>query len=127
MLRAWGMNTPTIGPDVPNTGAAARVVELALGVWLFLSAFVWPHSQAETINAWIVGALAIVFAVVALLGESRAQYLNTALAIWLFLSAFVLPAIHTGTLWNNVLVAIVLFAVSLVPGGKRSLLALRYT
>jgi hypothetical protein len=43
------------------------------------------------------------------------RYLNTLLAIWLFISAWALPSRSPGTIWNNVLVAIAIFIVSLVP------------
>ena len=45
------------------------------------------------------------------------RYLNTLLAIWLFISAWALPTTQVGTVWNNVLVAIAVFIVSLVPSG----------
>ncbi|MGH7271714.1 MAG: hypothetical protein ACREJ3_14885, partial [Polyangiaceae bacterium] len=46
------------------------------------------------------------------------RYLNTILAIWLFISAWSLPAQSVGTIWNNVLVAIAIFIVSLASSGS---------
>jgi hypothetical protein len=92
------------------------MVNLALGVWLFISAFAWPHAQAQLTNTWILGVLCVIFAIVAM-AVPAARYLNTALSIWLFVSAWVLPSLNTATLWNNVLVAIAIFIVSLVPSG----------
>jgi hypothetical protein len=43
-----------------------------------------------------------------------ARYLNTVLAVWLFISAWALPTLSIATVWNNVLVAIAIFVVSLV-------------
>ena len=93
-------------------GLAARVVNLVLGVWLFVSAFAWTHGKAQMTNTWILGVLAVIFALIAT-RVPKASYLNTALAVWLFISAFALPRMHQGTAWNNVLVAIVMFFVSL--------------
>jgi hypothetical protein len=66
-------------------------------------------------NTWILGVLEVIFALVAIFGVGQARYLNSLLAIWLFVSAWVLPSVNVGTIWNNVIVAIVTFALSLVP------------
>lgn len=93
---------------------APRAINIVLGVWLFISAFIWPHSAGQLTNTWIVGALCAAFAVIAL-WVHEIRYLNTALAVWLFISAWALPRLSIGTLWNNVLVAIAIFVVSLMP------------
>jgi hypothetical protein len=100
------------GPAV--RGTSPRIINVVLGVWLFISAFLWPHTQAQMTNTWIVGVLCVVFALVAM-AVPGVRYLNTLLAIWLFISAWALPTMSTGTIWNNVLVAIALFILSLVP------------
>lgn len=97
-------------------GAAPRIINVILGVWLFISAFVWPHTQAQMTNTWILGVLCVVFALVAM-AVPWVRYFNTLLAIWLFISAWALPTVSVGTIWNNVLVAIAVFIVSLVPSG----------
>jgi hypothetical protein len=108
-------------------GRIARGVNVALGIWLFISAFVWDHTPAERTNTWILGVLCFVFALIAL-STSPARWLNTALAIWLFISVWALPHHNLGTMWNNALVAIVVFVLSLVPGaGERRPFAKRAT
>jgi hypothetical protein len=104
------------GPAV--RGASPRILNAILGVWLFISAFLWPHAQAQTTNTWIVGVLAVVFALVAM-AVPWVRYFNTLLAIWLFISAWALPTLHAGTIWNNVLVSIAMFIVSLVPNSPQ--------
>ncbi len=96
----------------------ARLINVLLGVWLFISAFLWPHTYEQMTNTWILGVLCVVFALIAM-RVPQARYLNTALAVWLFISAFALPRATTGTLWNNILVAIAIFVVSLAPSGAR--------
>lgn len=96
----------------------ARAVNVVLGVWLFISAFVWRHSPQQLTNTWILGVLCVAFALIAI-AVPEARYLNTALAVWLFISAFVLPRVSLGTVWNNALVAVAIFYVSLVPTGAR--------
>ena len=95
-------------------GAPPRIINVILGIWLFVSAFIWPHSRAQLTNTWILGVLCVLFALVAM-ALPWARYLNTLLAIWLFISAWALPTVSAGTIWNNVLVAIAVFIVSLVP------------
>ncbi len=101
----------------------ARYLNVLLGVWLFISAFIWDHSSAERTNTWILGVLCVVFALIAM-SAPTARWLNTALSIWLFISVWALPHHVLGTMWNNALVAIAIFVLSLVPGsGERVPLA----
>jgi hypothetical protein len=111
---ALPVETPT--PRVPPAvrGASPRIVTIALGVWLFLSAFLWTHTQAQLTNTWVVGVLCVIFALISM-AVPWVRYLNTLLAIWLFISAWALPTASSGTIWNNVLVAIAMFVASLMP------------
>ncbi len=110
-----------------TSSGVARGINLLLGVWLFISAFVWDHSMAERTNTWILGVLCAVFALIAM-STSTARWLNTALAIWLFISVWALPHHTLATMWNNAIVAILVFALSLVPGeGERGLATHRAT
>jgi hypothetical protein len=106
------MVAPHRAPTSPTD--AARLFNAALGVWLVISAFAWPHTPAQRTNAWIVGVLAFVISLAAA-SALRLRFLNTILAVWLFISAFALPRISSGTLWNNVLVSIAIFVTSLMP------------
>jgi hypothetical protein len=101
------------GPNAIR-GAKPSIINVILGVWLFISAFAWPHTHAQMTNTWICGVLCVLFALVAM-AVPWVRYLNTILAIWLFISAWALPSASPGTIWNNVLVAIAMFIVSLVP------------
>ncbi len=93
---------------------SARLANIILGAWLFISAFMWQHSAAQYTNAWVVGLL---IAAVAIIGfwAPQVRYVNTALAAWLFISAWALPHDNRGTVWNHALVAIAVFAISLIP------------
>jgi len=103
----------------------ARGINLILGIWLFISAFIWNHTVAERTNTWILGVLCVVFALIAM-STPTARWLNTALAVWLFISVWALPHTSLGTMWNNALVAIAVFLLSLVPGaGERPLATTR--
>lgn len=91
------------------------LVSLALGLWLFVSAFLWPHTESQYHSAWIVGALATVVAAAAT-QIPAARWGNTGLGLWTLMSVFILPTLHEATFWNHLLVGLALFAVSLVPG-----------
>jgi hypothetical protein len=87
---------------------APNVLAAALGVWLVVAAFAWPHSNGQRATEWVVGAL--VFA--SSLGASRlagARYLTMLLAAWLFIAAFTVTGTSAFARWNDVVVAVLLF------------------
>ena len=92
----------------------SRYWNIVLGLWLFISAFVWPHSQAQLTNTWIMGVIVVVAAAVSL-RVPGARYVNTVVGAWLIISAFALPRISTGTTWNNFIVGILVLLLSLAP------------
>ena len=92
----------------------ARYLNVVLGVWLFISDFLWRHSHAQFTNTWIMGIVVAVVAVIAM-SVFVARYFNTIAGAWLIISGFALPRVTGGTAWNNVLVGIAVFLVSLVP------------
>jgi hypothetical protein len=102
--------------SIPASRSLARAISIALGVWLFISAFVWAHSAAAQANTWVVGVLIVIIAVWSLFVPS-ARFANSLLALWLFFSTIVIPHASAATLWNNVIASIVLFFVSLIPSG----------
>jgi hypothetical protein len=89
-------------------------VNLILGAWLFLSAFLWSHTAADRVNDWAVGLAIVVFAVIAL-SNPAVRWVNTVLGGWLIVSGFALPHVHWGTRWNEVIVGLLVVFVSIVP------------
>jgi hypothetical protein len=98
-----------------------RVLDLGLGLWLMVSAFLWPHGAPQAINAVVVGAALAAVALVRRGGEDRARHASTALALWLFGANIVLPGTTLATAWNHALVAVLVFLVSLAPARRRRL------
>jgi hypothetical protein len=96
------------------TSNTARVINLLLGAWLLVSAFVWHHTPAEYTNTLIVGGLIVLVALLAL-AYRPLRYANLILAFWLFLSALLVTQ-SAATAWNNGLVAVAVFLLSLVTG-----------
>ncbi len=97
---------------------SARYLNIALGIWLVVSSYLWPHSSAQFANLWIAGLLVARFAAVAITAP-RVRFFNSAVGIWLILSPFLLSRLSTATTWNNVLVGVVITLASLV-GPARS-------
>lgn len=99
------------------TGTWARYANIILGIWLFISAFVWAHGSAQMTNTWICGILAVGFALLTLASPGF-RFANMLLGIWLFISAFALPRVSSGTVVNNAIVGALLFLFALVPEVK---------
>lgn len=95
-------------------GYSTRWLNIAVGVWLFVSAFIWAHSYAQFTNTWIIGIVTVVLAAIAMQID-QIRYLTAALAIWLFISTWALPTHMAGTVWNNILSAIAMFVIALAP------------
>jgi hypothetical protein len=105
-------------PMPASSNDSPRLLEILVCIWLIISAFAWPHTVAHMTNTWIIGVIGSVVALVALFADARLRYINTALAVWLFISVWALPGARPGTIWNNVIVAVVLFLSSLsMPAG----------
>jgi hypothetical protein len=86
---------------------SARTITAALGIWLFSSAFLWPHSEVQFRTAWIVGVLAVIGAVASLQGVRGARFVDVALGGWLLVSA-VGWASDAATFWNHIFVGLAL-------------------
>lgn len=101
----------------PRDGLWARALNLLLGSWILVSAFAWEHGAAQT-SAALVGYFSSIASVAAMLSP-KARRCNALLSAWLFLSAWLLPHAHAAARWNEALVAIAMFSLSLVPGHSR--------
>lgn len=97
-----------------NDRTAVRWINLALGIWLFVSAFAWPHTHQQYVNALIVGTLYTAIAAVAL-HAPQVRFLNVALSLWLAFSAHLFPTLHATTSWNSLIVALLVLVVTLMP------------
>jgi hypothetical protein len=106
---------PSMQPIRNSTmGNSARSANFVLGIWLFISGFIWPHTPASQTNTCIVGLLIVAVAAIAST-MPQARWCNTILAVWLFISTFAIRHVSTSTVWNNLIVAVLVFLLSLVP------------
>jgi hypothetical protein len=106
------MDHPAMRPF--GSSPRVRLVNAALGAWLFVSAFLWPHVGAIAFSTWLTGLLVAASALMAIWAPA-ARWLTTILAVWLLLTAVFFPHASGLTAIHDGLVAIAMFVVSLVP------------
>jgi hypothetical protein len=92
-----------------------RYLNVFLGIWLVLSAFLWPHSSGQFWNAISVGFLVAALALLASETLPEARYVNTILGAWLIISAFTMHAASAGTIWNHFVVGLTVAVCSVFP------------
>lgn len=100
----------------PLHGCWPRYASALLGAWLIISAFAWSHAPALRTDTWLVGALIVTFALSAVI-SGPLRLVNAALAIWLLFSTFMFRQLAMGTLWNNAIVAVLVFVLAMIPNG----------
>jgi hypothetical protein len=94
---------------------SARIFNVLLGTWLFLSAFAWPHTAAQGVVTMAAGALTVVTALVSIY-YARVRYLTALLAVLLFVASLVAGRMGQ-TFWHNAVCAIAIFIAALFDRG----------
>jgi hypothetical protein len=113
---------PVLGP-VPSASGGLRAVNAAIGVWLFVSAFLWPHGDAAFANTMIVGALLAAFGLFA--HKPLPRLMCGSLAAWLVLSTLaILPRMDL-TFWHNLAAGFAALVVTFMPPPKPRLRAVK--
>jgi hypothetical protein len=99
----------------------ARFVNALLGLWLFLSAFLWPQPFQQRVFSWSIGIMVVTAALLGAAGVKLGRYLNAIFGAWLILSSILRPGLDRVTFWNYLLVgaALVLFALTASLHGLR--------
>ena len=93
-----------------------RIFNVLIAVWLFATAFMWPHAHLAQEVTIIAAVLTFVLSIMEMYVRG-ARYLNAVVAVFLFLSALTLPALTRATVWNNAIVAIAILVAALVDRG----------
>ena len=93
----------------------ALVLRLLVSTWLFVSAFLLPHSTATAWNALVVAALmaAVSFLAFAMPGRPGIRWWNAVLATWLMAAAILMPHVSLVTMLHDVGVGMLAGALSL--------------
>ncbi len=84
-----------------------------LGLWLFVSAFVWPHTTFHFWVSLVVGAM-IVFDTILALFDDAGRILNWLFAIYLVLTTLTVHSVSRASVWNGVIVGIAVFVVACI-------------
>jgi len=91
-----------------------RYTNIALGVWLFVSAFAWPHSRAASGAAWMSGVMIAMIAFSAM-WASPSRFFNVVVGgialAWQAAAAAHEPAARL----NGIIVCGLVIALALVP------------
>lgn len=117
----------TIRPPTPSRARApqrgdarqARIAAIALGAWLCLSAFLWPHGDASRANSFIVGLLVVVGSAWGL-RNPLGRVAGALVAAWLLASTLLILPRAELTFWNNLIVGATVLALSFVPRTGRT-------
>lgn len=88
-----------------------QYVNIALGLWLVASTFVWTHATASRVNTWILGIVIVAVAASALV-RPKLHRLNSLAAVWLVVSTLVIHHLTSGTAWDNAIVGLLVLGYS---------------
>jgi hypothetical protein len=88
-------------------------VNVALGIWLIVSAFLWRHSRADFANAVAMGIVIAGSAAISL-RRPAARLATTAAGVWLIASLFAWSPQTPGTIWNTFFVGAAVVLASLI-------------
>jgi hypothetical protein len=93
----------------------ARLLNIGLGLWLFISGFLWTHSPGERYDAWVVGIAVVTGALAAIEGATWGRHFNALCGLWLLVSAFFLSTPGGPTFWNHLILGVLIGSVGLMP------------
>jgi hypothetical protein len=102
-------------PTVETTGPAIDVV---LGSWLFISAFLWQHGAGSFNNTWMSGALLGVAGLFAP-KSPLARSICGVVALWLVVSTLLMAGQSPLTYWNNLSVGVVVLVATFLPQARQ--------
>lgn len=89
----------------------ARYVNMAIGGWLMLSAFLWHHSEPQFIMTILVGSVLAIVAPFEL-GSPLVRRITAAAGVALVLATIGLPRTSMATFWHNLLFGLAVIGIS---------------
>jgi hypothetical protein len=92
----------------------ARCGNLALGLWLQVSAFVWPRTDHSRVSAWLPGLLISIIALLSM-GAPPMRWLNAFLALWLLAWTFAATGNEWLSLASGVATGLLVLVLSTIP------------
>jgi hypothetical protein len=101
-----------------------RVAIIVLSVWVLFSGNAWGHSRPNQINNAVVGAGLFLFGAISMKHE-WARYVTLALGVWLFVFTAFISGSGPVTFWNDAMIALAVFVLSLVGGERHRVVGAR--
>ena len=78
----------------------ARIFNVLMGLWLFISAFVLPQHGAQLASTAVCGALVALFAALTSY-DQRSRYVTTVVGLLVVVFAFAVQPLGSATFWHN--------------------------
>ena len=97
----------------------ARIFNILMGLWLFASAFVWPHNRAQLVSTALCGVVAALFAALTSY-NARSRYVTAAIGALVVVLAFALHPLGSATFWHNGIIGISIAAAAVMDRGPLS-------
>jgi hypothetical protein len=98
----------------------ARIFNVLIGTWLFISAFAWPHTQTQAATAIFGGVATVALAILSIYSR-QARYANAGVAVVIFVVSLFGPSMRDGTVWHNTIMAAAILFSSLIGGSQESI------
>ena len=95
----------------------ARIFNILMGLWLFVSAFVLPQSRAQLATTAICGALTAVFAALTSY-DIRSRYLTAAVGLLVVVLAIAVHPLGHATFWHNAIIGVSIAVAAWADGGS---------
>ncbi len=95
----------------------ARLINLALGIWLMAASSVLRYGEPARTNDYIVGPIAATFAIIAISEATRGvRWVNALLGVWLVLAPWVLGYDSAWLILHSSVIGIAMWIVTAVRG-----------
>lgn len=106
------MRNNTLGTFSAKTASS---LNLALGIWLIVAPFIFHYgTKAAVSNDITIGVTIAILALIRVFkasGTSWVSWLNVALGGWLLLAPFILSYAAAATLWNDMIVGLLVICL----------------
>jgi hypothetical protein len=100
----------------------ARIFNILMGMWLFVSAFVWPQGRGQVATTALCGVLTTLTAVLTSY-DNRSRYLTEVIGALVVVLAFTVQPLGSATFWHNGIMGI---SIAVAAWTDREPLAERY-
>jgi hypothetical protein len=84
-----------------------------LGIWLIITAFLWPHVRGMTINTLLMGIIVVASSLLSI-RVPVLRYVTGAAGVWVVASLFAWQDYSPATVWSNCMVGAGIALASLI-------------